>query len=46
MASKVNASHILVKTEAEANIVLYDVNSGKDFASVAKDKSMCPSRKP
>ncbi len=45
MASKVNASHILVKSESEANVVLYDISSGKDFASVAKEKSMCPSRK-
>jgi peptidyl-prolyl cis-trans isomerase C len=45
MPSKVNASHILVKTEQEANVVLYDINSGKDFAQVAKDKSMCPSKK-
>ena len=39
------ASHILVKSESEANVVLYDLNSGKDFGTVAKDKSICPSKK-
>ena len=45
MANKVNASHILVKTEPEANVVLYDVTHGKSFEEVAKEKSLCPSRK-
>ncbi|MBW3012216.1 peptidyl-prolyl cis-trans isomerase [Candidatus Woesearchaeota archaeon] len=45
MAKKVNASHILVKTEDEAKIVLFDVRAGKDFGEIAKQKSLCPSRK-
>jgi parvulin-like peptidyl-prolyl isomerase len=45
MPGKVNASHILVKTEQEANIALYDVTHGKAFDDVAKEKSICPSRK-
>ena len=45
MAKKVNASHILVKTEQEALVVSYDVTHGKDFAEVAKEKSLCPSKK-
>lgn len=45
MPSKVNASHILVKTESEANVVLYDITHGKTFEDVAKEKSMCPSGK-
>ena len=45
MANKVNASHILVKTEPEANVVLYDVTHGKSFEEVAKLKSLCPSGK-
>ncbi len=45
MPKKVNASHILVKTESEANVVLYDVTHGKSFEEVAKDKSLCPSGK-
>ena len=40
---KVRASHILVKTEQEANIILYDVKHGEDFKVVAKAKSTCPS---
>ncbi|HZX44649.1 MAG TPA: peptidylprolyl isomerase [Candidatus Nanoarchaeia archaeon] len=45
MAGKINASHILVKTESEANIVLYDVTHGKAFEGVAREKSLCPSGK-
>lgn len=45
MVSKVKASHILVKTEQEAFGVLYDINHGKDFEAVAKEKSLCPSAK-
>jgi len=42
---KVRASHILVKTEEEANVVLYDVTHGKSFEEVAMAKSLCPSKK-
>lgn len=45
MAKQVVASHILVKTESEANSVWYDVTHGKDFCEVAMQKSICPSRK-
>ena len=45
MAAKVHASHILVKTEPEANVVLYDVTHGKLFEDVAKEMSICPSAK-
>ncbi|MBI2545908.1 peptidylprolyl isomerase [Candidatus Woesearchaeota archaeon] len=45
MASKIRASHILVKTEQEANVALYDITHGKDFAEVAKAISLCPSKK-
>jgi len=45
MANKINASHILVKTEQEANVVLYDVTHGKNFEDVAKQVSLCPSGK-
>lgn len=39
----VRASHILVKTEAEALAALKEINAGADFAEVAKKKSICPS---
>ena len=45
MANKANASHILVKTEQEAKVILYDVTHGKDFKEVAMQKSLCPSKK-
>lgn len=45
MPKKVSASHILVKTEEEAKVISYDVKYGKDFAEVAKEKSLCPSGK-
>ncbi len=45
MVSKVRARHILVKTESEAFQVLYDVQHGKDFGTVAQEKSLCPSKK-
>ncbi|MBI4141657.1 peptidylprolyl isomerase [Candidatus Woesearchaeota archaeon] len=45
MPSQVHALHILVKSEDESFEVLYDVNHGKDFAEVAKQKSLCPSGK-
>ena len=45
MPNKLNASHILVKTEPEANVVYYDVTHGMGFEEVAKEKSLCPSKK-
>ena len=45
MTNKVNASHILLKTEQEANVVYYDVTHGKKFEDVAMQVSLCPSRK-
>ncbi len=45
MAKKVHAKHILVKTEEEANSILYDLKHGMDFDEVAKARSLCPSGK-
>jgi peptidyl-prolyl cis-trans isomerase C len=45
MVSKINASHILVKTEGEAYVVLKDIREGKRFEDIAMQKSICPSRK-
>ena len=45
MVTQVNASHILVKTEQEANVTYYDVTHGKLFEDVAKERSLCPSKK-
>ncbi len=45
MTTKVHAVHILVKTEQEAMGISYDISHGKDFAELAKAKSLCPSGK-
>lgn len=45
MPTKVNASHILVKTEPEAVAIKAELDSGKSFEELAKAKSTCPSGK-
>jgi peptidyl-prolyl cis-trans isomerase C len=45
MTSKVNASHILVKTETEALACLTYLRRGKSFEELAQEKSLCPSGK-
>lgn len=40
---KVKASHILLKTEKDAKLVLEKVKAGDDFAKLAKMYSQCPS---
>ena len=45
MVNKINASHILVKTEQEALACLTYLKQGKTFEELAKEKSMCPSGK-
>lgn len=45
MAGEVRASHILVKTEKEANNLLNQINSGRTFSELAKKYSECPSGK-
>ncbi len=45
MPKKVNASHILVKTEQEAKDILEQLDAGKPFDALAKERSMCPSGK-
>ena len=45
MPKRVNASHILVKTEQETLEILFDLKHGKSFEDIAKEKSTCPSGK-
>jgi peptidyl-prolyl cis-trans isomerase C len=45
MPEKVHCSHILVKTEKEANAVLERLQKGEKFANIAKEVSLCPSGK-
>ncbi|HEY6838001.1 MAG TPA: peptidylprolyl isomerase [Geobacteraceae bacterium] len=39
-----NARHILVDTEAECLKLKAEIEAGADFAQVAKENSLCPSR--
>ena len=45
MPKEVRASHILVKTEAEANEILFDLKRGASFEDMAMKKSLCPSKR-
>jgi parvulin-like peptidyl-prolyl isomerase len=45
MPTKVHCAHILVKTEKEAQDVLARLNKGAKFANLAKEVSLCPSKK-
>ena len=45
MSNKVHCAHILVKTEKEVNNVLERLKKGEKFSAIAKDVSMCPSKK-
>ena len=45
MPNKVHCAHILVKTQREANAVLERLKKGEKFAEIAKEVSLCPSKK-
>jgi peptidyl-prolyl cis-trans isomerase C len=45
MAAQARASHILVKTEEQANQIMKRLTDGEEFAAVAKRFSSCPSGK-
>jgi parvulin-like peptidyl-prolyl isomerase len=45
MSNKVHCAHILVKTEKEVNQVLERLKKGESFTTIAKDVSLCPSKK-
>jgi peptidyl-prolyl cis-trans isomerase C len=45
MSNKVHCAHILVKTEKEVNAVLERLKKGENFSAIAKDVSLCPSKK-
>ncbi|AJY74485.1 peptidylprolyl isomerase [Paenibacillus beijingensis] len=44
-AEQVEASHILVATEQEADAIIKQLNGGADFAAIAKEKSTDPGSK-
>ena len=45
MPNKVHCAHILVKTEHEAKTVLDRLSKGEKFSNIAREVSLCPSRK-
>ncbi len=45
MSNKAHCAHILVKTEKEASAVLEKLKKGEKLSKIAKDVSLCPSRK-
>jgi peptidyl-prolyl cis-trans isomerase C len=45
MSNKLHCAHILVKTEKEVNAVLERLTKGENFSAIAKDVSLCPSKK-
>ena len=45
MSNKVHCAHILAKTEKEANNILERLKKGEKFSAIAKNVSLCPSKK-
>ena len=45
MPTRINAQHILVKTEDQAKDILNLIQQGKSFEDLARTKSLCPSGK-
>jgi len=45
MSNTIHCAHILVKTEKEANSVLERLKKGEKFSKIAKEVSLCSSKK-
>jgi peptidyl-prolyl cis-trans isomerase C len=45
MSNKIHCAHILVKTEKEANAILERLKKEEKFSAIAKNVSLCPSKK-
>lgn len=45
MPNKIRCAHILVKTEKEAQTVLNRLTKGEKFGKIAREISLCPSKK-
>ena len=45
MTKKINAAHILVKSEGEAYVILQKIKAGESFEKLAQERSICPSGK-
>jgi parvulin-like peptidyl-prolyl isomerase len=45
MSNKIRCAHILVEKHSEANNILERLNKGEKFFELAKEFSLCPSKK-
>lgn len=45
MSNKITAAHILIKSEDKAKEILTKLKLGKSFEKLAKENSLCPSKK-
>ena len=45
MVNEVHCAHILVKTDKDAQAVLERLKRGDKFGNIARDVSLCPSKK-
>jgi parvulin-like peptidyl-prolyl isomerase len=45
MPNKVHCAHILIRTEKEATRILERLKNGEKFSNIAKNVSLCPSKK-
>jgi len=45
LVSEVHCAHILVKTDKDAQAVLERLKRGDKFGNIARDVSLCPSKK-
>jgi parvulin-like peptidyl-prolyl isomerase len=45
MPNKIQCAHILIKTEKEAQTVLNRLAKGEKFGKIAREISLCPSKK-
>ncbi|HXY83285.1 MAG TPA: peptidylprolyl isomerase [Candidatus Saccharimonadales bacterium] len=45
MSNQVHCAHILLRTEKDAQVAMERLGKGEKFANVAREVSLCPSRK-
>ena len=45
MSNQVHCAHILLRTEKDAQVAMERLGKGEKFANVAREISLCPSRK-
>jgi len=45
LSNQVHCAHILLRTEKDAQVAMERLGKGEKFANVAREVSLCPSRK-